>query len=100
VYVVMCLEADSQKAMPDVAVLEDKLESVKKHLTQEQVVCETILLTGGLSPGENILKFSTDIGADHIFLGIEKTSRTKKILLGSTAQFVILRASCPVTTTK
>jgi nucleotide-binding universal stress UspA family protein len=37
---------------------------------------------------------------DMIFLGIKKKSRAQKILLGSTAQYIILKGPCPVTTTK
>ncbi len=37
---------------------------------------------------------------DQIFVGIEKKSRTRKLLLGSTAQYIILKASCPVITVK
>jgi nucleotide-binding universal stress UspA family protein len=35
-----------------------------------------------------------------MFVGIEKRSRTQKLLLGSTAQFIILKAKCPVVTVK
>jgi CheY-like chemotaxis protein len=54
----------------------------------------------GLSAGEDILKFAQDNDIDHIFLGIKKKSRAQKAILGSTARYVILKASCPVTTIK
>jgi nucleotide-binding universal stress UspA family protein len=37
---------------------------------------------------------------DEIFVGVKKRSRVEKMILGSTAQHVILNASCPVTTVK
>jgi nucleotide-binding universal stress UspA family protein len=53
-----------------------------------------------LSPGEDIVKFAEDNAIDFIFVGIEKKSRAQKILLGSTAQYIILKAGCPVVTVK
>jgi nucleotide-binding universal stress UspA family protein len=35
-----------------------------------------------------------------MFVGIEKKSKTRKMLLGSTAQYVILKSPCPVVTAK
>jgi len=37
---------------------------------------------------------------DQIYVGIRKKSRTSKLILGSTAQFIILKAGCPVTSVK
>ena len=73
---------------------------MKKILDQAGVAYETFQLARGLSPGEDIVKFAEDNGIDQIFLGVEKRSRTSKIILGSTAQYVILKGPCPVTTTK
>jgi nucleotide-binding universal stress UspA family protein len=53
-----------------------------------------------LPPGEDIVKFAENNDIDHLFVGIEKISKTRKMLLGSTAQYIILKAPCPVTTTK
>jgi nucleotide-binding universal stress UspA family protein len=54
----------------------------------------------GLTPGEDLVRFAEENQIDRIFVGIEKKSRTSKLILGSTAQFVILKAPCPVITTK
>jgi nucleotide-binding universal stress UspA family protein len=69
-------------------------------LAEKQVDGETVQLVRGLSPGEDLVKFAEDNGVGHIFIGVEKISRARKILLGSTAQFVILKGPCPVTTVK
>lgn len=100
IYVVASQESGAEKAMADTAYLEEKLQAAKDYLKKEKVACETLLLARGLDPGEDLIKFAIDNAVDHIFLGVEKKSRTKKILLGSTAQFVILKGPCPVTTTK
>ncbi len=100
VYVVTSMEGGSGETLEDIQEVEDNLQKAKDYLLQSQVNCETLQLARGLTPGEDLVKFSEDNGVDHIFIGIEKKSRTRKLLLGSTAQFIILRGPCPVTTTK
>ena len=47
-----------------------------------------------------LTEFVMENEIDHLFVGIEKKSKTQKIFLGSTAQYVILNAPCPVITVK
>jgi nucleotide-binding universal stress UspA family protein len=76
------------------------LEHAQKELTKNGITCETHLLIRGMEPGEDIVKFAKDIGADFIVMGIGKTSRVGKLFFGSNAQYVILEAFCPVITVK
>ena len=99
-YVATSLVGGAGESAKDVQTAEEQLRAVKKMLGKAGVEYETFQLARGLSPGEDIVKFAEDNGIDHIFLGIEKRSRTSKIILGSTAQYVILKGPCPVTTTK
>ena len=55
---------------------------------------------GGLTPGEDLVEFAREHGSDEIIVGVERRSKVSKLLLGSTAQFVILNAPCPVVTVK
>lgn len=100
VYVVTSMEGGDKENLDAIQEAEDALRWAKDYLLKEHIQCETIQLARGLAPGEDLVKFAEDNGIDCIFLGIEKKSRTRKILLGSTAQFIILRGPCPVTTTK
>ena len=100
VIVVTSVEGGSGEKLQDIQSVEDRLREAKNLLAKENIQCETMQLARGLSPGEDMVKFAQDNAVDHIFLGIEKKSRTRKILLGSTAQYVILKGPCPVTTTK
>lgn len=100
VYVVTSMEGGSGETLEDIQQAEDRLRAAKELLQDQNVRCETVQLARGLSPGEDIVMFAKENAIDHIFIGIEKKSRTRKILLGSTAQFIILRGPCPVTTTK
>jgi len=77
-----------------------KLEEIKTGLSQEGIQCEVTQLARGLSPGEDIVFFADENNVDIIYVGIQKKSRTSKLLLGSTAQFIILKASCPVISVK
>ena len=100
VYVVTSMGGGEKENLEEIKKAEDDLEKAKDLLVKEHIQCETIQLARGLSPGEDLVKFAEDNSIDIIFLGIKKKSRTRKILLGSTAQFIILKGPCPVTTTK
>jgi nucleotide-binding universal stress UspA family protein len=52
------------------------------------------------SPGEALVEFAKQHKIDEIIVGVKPKSKTKKIFFGSTAQCVILEASCPVVTIK
>lgn len=85
--------ADIQEAEKDLKFAGEFMESSGvKFLAQQSV--------RGLSPGEDIVRYAKENDIEHIFLGLKKKSRTQKMLLGSTARFVILKAHCPVTSVK
>jgi nucleotide-binding universal stress UspA family protein len=92
--------AAKRRAWKRSGATEESLQQAKDLLLKDHIQCETIQLARGLSPGEDLVRFAEDNSIDIIFLGIKKKSRTRKILLGSTAQFIILKGPCPVTTTK
>lgn len=79
---------------------EEKLETAKKFVEQENIKCETHLLIRGLAPGDDLVDFSNENSVDEIIIGIKRTSKVGKILFGSTAQQVILEAKCPVLSVK
>ena len=99
-YVVTSMEGGAGETLEDIQQVEETLQRAKDHLIQQKIACETLQLARGLTPGEDLVKFAEDNAVDHIYIGIEKKSRTRKLLLGSTAQYIILRGPCPVTTTK
>lgn len=100
VYVVTSMGGGRKEALKDIKAVEEALRLAKEYLDKEQVACETIQLARGLSPGEDLVLFAENNDIDAIYLGIRKRSKTQKILLGSTAQYIILKGPCPVTTTK
>jgi len=100
VYVVTSMEGGRKEELKDIEEVETDLQWAKDYLLKAHIQCETIQLARGLSPGEDLVQFAEENKIDNIYLGIEKKSRTRKILLGSTAQYIILKGPCPVTTTK
>ena len=100
VIVVTSMEGGRAERLEEIQQVSDSLKKVEAYLEAHKVPGEALQLVRGLSPGEDIVKFAEENAVDRIFLGIEKISRTSKIFLGSTAQYVILHGPCPVTTTK
>jgi nucleotide-binding universal stress UspA family protein len=64
----------------------------------EKIACESILSVRGLEAGEDIVQMAEERKADEIIIGIQRKSKVGKLLFGSTAQYIILRAPCPVLT--
>lgn len=100
VYIITSMEGGASEKPEDVLRVKEDLEYAKTTIEKSGLEFEVHEMVRGLSPGEDLVKFAEDNGIDQIFTGIEKKSKTRKILLGSTAQYVILKGPCPVTTTK
>ena len=100
VFVMSSLEGGTGEKVEDIAQAEQNLREAKDFFNDQGVECETHQMARGLTPGEDLVRFAEENQIDQIFVGIEKKSRTSKLILGSTAQFVILKAPCPVITTK
>jgi nucleotide-binding universal stress UspA family protein len=94
------MEGGAGEKVEDIAQAEQNLREAKTFLDEQGVECETHQMARGLTPGEDLVRFAEQNQIDQIFVGIEKKSRTSKLILGSTAQFVILKAPCPVITSK
>lgn len=79
--------------------MEEKMEGdIKEILAEDDPPYEVNLLLTDLTSGEELVKFAEDQKVDIMFLGIVKKSKVGKLLFGSTAQYIILHAPCPVVT--
>jgi nucleotide-binding universal stress UspA family protein len=58
------------------------------------------VLISDLEPGEDLVQFAEENKIDEIIIGIRKRSKVGKLMFGSTAQYVILNAPCPVVSIK
>ena len=80
---------------------EKKLEDeIRNQFNGDRTSYETRLLVSSRSSGENLVWFSELEKIDEIIMGVRKRSKVNKLLMGSTAQYVILNAPCPVVTIK
>jgi nucleotide-binding universal stress UspA family protein len=100
VYVITSMEGGASEKKSDIIEAEKGLVFAEKIMKASGIQFDVQQSVRGFSPGEDIVKFAKENEIDHIFLGIKKKSRAQKAILGSTARYVILKAPCPVTTTK
>ena len=79
--------------------MEAELESEVKGLFKGMNVPYNVQLdVDDIHVGEKIVELAGVMEAELIFLGIKKHSKVGKLLFGSTAQYIILNAACPVVT--
>lgn len=100
VYIVTSVTQNRELALEDIQQVELRLNALKKSLKTEKIPCEVYAKVSELSPGENLVEFASENEIDEIFIGARRRSRVGKLLLGSTAQYVILNAPCPVVAVK
>ena len=79
---------------------ENNLNYEKSILLDKKISCKPILSVRGLEAGEDLVQLANEHKADEIILGVRRRSKVNKLIFGSTAQYVVLNASCPVVTVK
>ncbi len=79
---------------------EKNLKKAKTIVRKDDIPCETLLSVRGLEAGEDLVRFAREEEIDEIYIGVKKRSKVGKFIFGSTAQYVILEAPCPVVTVK
>ncbi|MBW2434561.1 MAG: universal stress protein [Deltaproteobacteria bacterium] len=77
-----------------------ELEYHKNEFKKKDIVCESLLSVRGLQPGEDLVQLAEEQQVDEIIMGVRRRSKVGKLVFGSTAQYVILNAPCPVVTVK
>lgn len=100
VLVITSLIGGNKDDIEDNKKAEEGLKEAQAILEKEGVQCETHLLVRGLTSGEDIIQYGNENSVDEIIIGIKRTSKVGKLVFGSTAQYVILEAECPVVTIK
>ena len=98
--IVTSMVKGTESEREEIEKVELDLEYEKNIVVNEGVPCETHLLIRGLSAGEDLLRFAGEKKIDEIIIGIKRRSKVEKIVFGSTAQYIILKALCPVVTVK
>ena len=98
--VVTSMQKGTEHEREDIDQAERGLEYAKSVFEESDIACNTHLLIRGLTSGEDLVEFAKENDIDEIIVGVKRRSKVGKILLGSTAQFVILQAHCPVVSVK
>lgn len=96
VLVVTSMVGGSSEKPDDIGKATSDLKYAEQFFQEKGIPCQTEQLARGMTPGEDMVKYAEENDVDQIFVGIEKKSRTQKLILGSNAQYIILKAPCPV----
>ncbi|MCW8800943.1 MAG: universal stress protein [Desulfobacter sp.] len=100
VLIVTVMSEGMEKDQDLITEAEDALEKAKTHFDRKDIPCETHLLIRGIDSGDDLVNFAKETQADEIIIGVKNRTKVGKLLLGSTAQAVVLNAPCPVVTMK
>jgi nucleotide-binding universal stress UspA family protein len=98
--VITSMAKGTEEQQQDIEDAERGLEWARSMFADKGITCKTHLLIRGMSPGEDLIEFSKENKSDAIFVGVKRRSKVGKLLMGSTAQYVILQAPCPVVCVK
>ncbi len=98
--IVTSMEEGNSEDVKRIRSAEKELEWAESHVKTQGIDVKTHLLIRGMTPGEDVVRFATDNGGDVLFIGVRRRSKVGKLLFGSNAQYMILKAPCPVMTVK
>ena len=100
VQVVTSMLKGTEDEQREIRRAENGLEYTRSVFDSDGIDCQTHLLIRGLGPGEDLVQFADENSIDEIIIGVKRRSKVGKLMFGSTAQYVILNAPCPVVTVK
>lgn len=84
----------------DAFVQGESLEQLRSTLAQARVPTELRQPVRGREPAEEVVDAATELGAELIVVGMRRRTPVGKLLMGSTAQRILLTASVPVLAVK
>jgi len=100
VYIVTSLEQSPTLKKEEIDRVENRLENLRKTFTLDNIACQAHTSVSYESPGEDLVRFAKDNDIDEIIVGVKRRSKVGKLVFGSTVQYVILKAPCPVLAVK
>jgi nucleotide-binding universal stress UspA family protein len=80
--------------------LRDALDELKARLIDEGLDVTVRDLVRGKDPADDLIEVADQEGAALIVIGLRRRSPVGKLLMGSNAQEILLRADCPVLAVK
>lgn len=95
------LNASASEGTGDHNYASDATATALRHqLTATGLSYRLLRSSSTLEPSEEIVTLATELRADLIVIGLRKRTPVGKLLMGSTAQRVLLDAPCPVLAVK
>ena len=79
---------------------DEQLAALRERLASSGVDHEVLHSIGGREASEEIVTVAADRHADLVVIGLRRRTAVGKLLMGSTAQRVLLEVSCPVLAVK
>jgi nucleotide-binding universal stress UspA family protein len=100
IYILTSLEQGPELKKEDIDKAESRLEKLRMSFKADGIPCEIQAAVSYQSPGEDLVRFAKENDMDEVIIGVRRRSKVGKLVFGSTAQFVILEAPCPVVAVK
>jgi len=99
--VVNCMAQNRKLRYEDIRKVEENLEGeVHYILNSDKISYQTHVVVSDLESGKELVQFAEQNKADEIIIGVRKKSKVGQLVFGSTAQYVVLNAPCPVVSIK
>jgi len=100
IYIMTSLEQSPTLKKEDIDRAENRLENLQRAFEIDGISCKTQAFVSYQSPGEDLVNYVKGNNMDEIIIGVRRRSKVGKLVFGSTAQYVILEAPCPVVAVK
>ena len=98
--VVHSMRGGTRDEAEEMIAYREELEHVEERLGKLGVSYEIRELVRGKPAGEDLVDLASEEGADLVVIGLRRRSPVGKLVLGSNAQDVLLKANCPVLAVK
>lgn len=99
-YIVNSMFGGPELQRDEIIKHENELDFVQSEFIDAKIPCENHLSIRGIEAGEDLVQFAKEKEVDLIVIGVRRRSKVGKLVSGSTAQYVILKAACPVLSVK
>lgn len=98
--VVHSMKGGTRDEAQEAVAYRDEFGALEQRLADEGIAHSIRELVRGNSPSEDLVEFATEEDVDLIVIGVRRRSAVGKLVLGSNAQDILLRAECPVLAVK
>ena len=98
--IITSMETGTLEEAEQIKAAKKELEYAEASAKDQGIQADAHLLIRGMKPGEDLVEFARESKSETIFIGVKRRSKVGKLLFGSNAQYIILKAPCPVMTVR